>query len=104
MAKKDDIKFTEEELNSIGELQNNYLRITNALGQVSVGRLNLDAQEQALRDELQSARQTEETLLNQITEKYGPGQLDPTTGVFTPAQEFEEPKEESEKEDSKKSK
>ena len=100
----ENIKFTQDELNSLGELQNNYLRITNALGQVSVGRLNLDAQEQALKDELQSARQTEETLLNQITEKYGPGQLDPTTGVFTPAQEFEEPKEESEKEDSKKSK
>ena len=101
----ENIKFTQDELNSLGELQNNYLRITNALGQVSVGRLNLDAQEQALRDELQSARQTEETLLNQITEKYGPGQLDPTTGVFTPAQEFEESKEESKsKEDSKKSK
>ena len=99
----ENIKFTQDELNSLGELQNNYLRITNALGQVSVGRLNLDAQEQALKDELQSARQTEETLLNQITEKYGPGQLDPTTGVFTPPEEFEEPKKESKK-DSKKSK
>ena len=96
----DDIKFTQEELDSIGELQNNYLRITNALGQVSVGRLNLEAQEQALRDELQSARQNEQTLLNQITEKYGPGQLDPTTGVFTPAQESEEESEEETEEDS----
>ena len=84
MAKKDDIKFTEEELNSIGELQNNYLRITNALGQVSVGRLNLNAQEQALKDDLESNRQNEQDILNSITEKYGPGQLDPTTGVFTP--------------------
>ena len=86
MAKKDDIKFTEEELNSIGELQNNYLRITNALGQVSVGRLNLNAQEQALKDDLESNRQNEQNILNTITEKYGPGQLDPTTGVFTPVE------------------
>ena len=86
MAKKDDIKFTEEELNSIGELQNNYLRITNALGQVSVGRLNLNAQEQALKDDLESNRQNEQDILNSITEKYGPGQLDPTTGVFTPVE------------------
>ena len=86
MAKKDDIKFTEEELNSIGELQNNYLRITNALGQVSVGRLNLDAQEQSLKDELESNRQNEQNILNTITEKYGPGQLDPATGVFTPTE------------------
>ena len=67
---------------------------------MSVGRLNLEAQEQALRDELQSARQNEQTLLNQITEKYGPGQLDPTTGVFTPAQESEEEFEEETEEDS----
>ena len=89
MAKTDDIKFTEEELNSIGELQNTYLRITNALGQVSVGRLNLDAQEQALKDELESNRQNEQNILNSITEKYGPGQLDPATGVFTPTQDSE---------------
>ena len=82
----DDIKFTQEELDSIGELQNNYLRITNALGQVSVGRLNLDAQEQSLKDELESNRQNEQNILNTITEKYGPGQLDPATGVFTPTE------------------
>ena len=86
MAKKDDIKFTEEELISIGELQNNYLRITNALGNVSVGRLNLDVQEQALKDDLESNRQNEQNILNTITEKYGPGQLDPATGVFTPTE------------------
>ena len=85
----DDIKFTQEELDSIGELQNNYLRITNALGQVSVGRLNLDAQEQALKDELESNRQNEQNILNTITEKYGPGQLDPATGVFTPTEDSE---------------
>jgi len=90
MAKKDDIKFTEEELNSIGELQNNYLRITNALGQVSVGRLNLNAQEQALKDDLESNRQNEQDILNTITEKYGPGQLDPATGVFTPSEESDD--------------
>ena len=30
MAKTDDIKFTEEELNSLGELQNSYARISRA--------------------------------------------------------------------------
>ena len=85
----DDIKFTQEELDSIGELQNNYLRITNALGQVTVGRLNLDAQEQALKDELETTRQNEQNILNGITEKYGPGSLDPATGVFTPTEDSE---------------
>ena len=82
----ENIKFTQDELDSLGELQNNYLRITNALGQVSVGRLNLDVQEQALKDDLESNRQNEQNILNTITEKYGPGQLDPATGVFTPSE------------------
>ena len=86
----ENIKFTQDELNSLGELQNNYLRITNALGQVSVGRLNLDAQEQALKDDLESNRQNEQDILNTITEKYGPGQLDPATGVFTPSEESDD--------------
>ena len=86
MAKTDDIKFTEEELSSIGELQTDYARINNAFGNVSVARLNLDAQEQALTDDLESNRQNEQNILNSITEKYGPGQLDPATGVFTPSE------------------
>ena len=84
MAKKDDIKFTEEELNSIGELQTDYARINNAFGQIAVARYNLDLQEDAVKNDLQETRQKEQDILNTITEKYGPGQLDPTTGVFTP--------------------
>ncbi len=34
--------------------------------------------------EFKSTRQKEQPLRNTITEKYGPGQLDPATGVFTP--------------------
>ena len=86
MAKKDDIKFTEEELNSIGELQTDYARINNAFGQIAVAKYNLDLQEDAVRNDLQETRQKEQNILNTITEKYGPGQLDPATGVFTPTE------------------
>ena len=86
MAKKDDIKFTEEELSSIGELQTDYARINNAFGQIAVARYNLDLQEDAVKNDLQEIRQKEQDILNTITEKYGPGQLDPTTGVFTPVE------------------
>ena len=92
----EDIKFTQDELESLGDLQSDYVRVTNALGQVSVGRLNLDEQEIALKEELQSTRQKEQKLLNEITEKYGPGQLDPQTGVFTPQPVEESAEEESE--------
>ena len=86
MAKTDDIKFTEEELSSIGELQTDYARINNAFGQIAVAKYNLDLQEDAVRNDLQETRQKEQNILNTITEKYGPGQLDPATGVFTPTE------------------
>ena len=86
MAKTDDIKFTEEELSSIGELQTDYARINNAFGQIAVARYNIDLQEDAVKNDLQETRQKEQDILNTITEKYGPGQLDPATGVFTPTE------------------
>ena len=85
----DDIKFTEEELKSLGELQNSYTRITNAFGQITISRSNLDLQEEALKDELETTRQNEQTILSGITEKYGPGTLVPATGVFTPTEDTE---------------
>ena len=39
-----------------------------------------------MRNDLQETRQKEQNILNTITEKYGPGQLDPATGVFTPTE------------------
>ena len=85
----DDIKFTQEELDSIGELQTDYARINNAFGQIAVAKYNLDLQEDAVRNDLQETRQKEQNILNTITEKYGPGQLDPATGVFTPTEDSE---------------
>ena len=81
----DQIKFTDDELKSLGDLQQSYQRVTNSFGQIAVARHNLELQESALKEEFENARKQEQTLLNQITEKYGPGQLDPNTGVFTPA-------------------
>ena len=83
---KEEIKFTQEELDSIGELQTDYARINNAFGQIAVAKYNLDLQEDAVRSDLQETRQKEQNILNTITEKYGPGQLDPATGVFTPTE------------------
>ena len=80
----EEIKFTEDELKSLAELQSSYQRITTAFGQIALSRHNLEVQEGGLKDEFEKTRQTEQSLLNTITEKYGPGQLDPATGVFTP--------------------
>jgi hypothetical protein len=96
MAKE--IKFTEEELKSLGDLQVKYNTVTNKFGQVAIAKLNFEKQKESIEDEefkiteeLESVRAEEQTLLNDITEKYGPGQLDPQTGVFTPSTEVKEP-------------
>ena len=81
----DEIKFTDEELKSLGDLQQDYQRITNSYGQIALAKHNLEEQEAAVKSEFENTRQQEQKLLNSITEKYGPGQLNPQTGVFTPA-------------------
>ena len=92
MAKE--IKFTEDELKSLGDLQGKYNTVTNKFGQVAIAKLNFEKQQESIEEEefkiteeLDSVRTEEQELLNVITEKYGPGQLDPQTGVFTPSVE-----------------
>jgi hypothetical protein len=89
MAKE--VKFKQEDLEKVQSLQQEYLRITNLFGQMKITQLNIEKQEQDLMNELDKVRESEQTVLNDITEKYGPGQLDPTTGTFTP---IEGPKDE----------
>ena len=81
----EEIKFTEEELKSLSDLQQSYQRITNSYGQIALAKHNLEEQEAPVKSEFENTRQQEQKLLNSITEKYGPGQLNPQTGVFTPA-------------------
>ena len=95
MAKE--IKFTEDELKSLGDLQGKYNTVTNKFGQVAIAKLNFEKQKESIEDEefkiteeLESVRAEEQTLLNDITEKYGPGQLDPQSGIFTPSTEVKE--------------
>ena len=97
MAKNDEVKFTEEELQSLNDLQVKYNTITNQFGQLAIAKLNLEKQTEVVNDqefklqeELNQAREDEQEILNDITEKYGPGQLDPQSGVFTPTTEIQQ--------------
>ena len=97
MAKTDEIKFTEKELQTLNDLQVKYNTITNQFGQLAIAKLNLEKQTEVVNDqefklqeELDQAREQEQEILNDITEKYGPGQLDPQSGVFTPTTEIQQ--------------
>ena len=87
-----EMKFTDEELQSLQTLQTNYQDKQVNLGQLSVQRILLNQQLEALEarqveveTEYEAVQQEERDIVQKLNEKYGPGQLDPQTGVFTPA-------------------
>jgi len=90
-------KFSEEELKSLQDLQTSYQQKQLQFGQLEVQRLlvtqQLDALDSAkaqLEVEYGEVQETERKLVQDLNKKYGPGNLDPATGVFTPAPVAEE--------------
>ena len=96
-----EIKFTEKELQSLQELSTKSNGITNRFGQLAIAKINLEKQSEAveeeefkLHEELENLKKEEQETLKSITDKYGPGSLDPQTGVFTPSVEVQSSEEE----------
>ena len=90
-TKSTEVKFTDDEMKSLQDLQTGYQEKTTALGQLSVQRIllnqqidNLDQRMETVEKEYKTLQQTEQDLVKKLNDKYGPGQLDPATGVFTP--------------------
>ena len=90
-------KFTDDELKSLQDLQNSYQGKQLQFGQLRVQRLLVQQQLDAIDDteaklevEYSEVQETERKLVADLNEKYGPGNLDPATGVFTPAPAAEE--------------
>ena len=99
MAKKtkvvesSEMKFSDDELQSLQDLQNGYQEKQAMLGQLAVQRIivgqqmdGLEARQTELETEYEAVQQEERDLVQKLNEKYGPGQLDPQTGVFTPTE------------------
>ena len=96
-------KFSEEELKSLQDLQNSYQGKQLQFGQLRVQRLLVQQQLDAIDDteaklevEYGEVQETERKLVESLNKKYGPGNLDPATGVFTPAPVDEEAEETTE--------
>ena len=90
--KVEEIKFTDDELKSLADLQQRYTNGQSSFGQLKVRKLllnqelrALDEAELKLETEYTQTQQDEQKLVAELNEKYGPGNLDPNTGVFTPA-------------------
>ena len=92
----EEIKFTDEELKSLSELSQGYQNIQSAFGQLRVLKILLEQQKESLEEaevkmeaDYAENQQKERDLVKELNDKYGPGQLDPQSGVFTPTPEVQ---------------
>lgn len=88
---KDPIKFTQEELNELNQIQMEYQEKTLIFGQMYLDRLVLDEKYKQLADaesnyrkEYEQVQKKEEEWLTKITTKYGEGRLNIASGTFIP--------------------
>ena len=86
------IKVEEKELQDVRDLRNNYQQIIVQLGQIELQLNDLNSaakQVQHSKDELltryEELKISERSKLEELNKKYGIGDLNVETGVFTPA-------------------
>lgn len=84
-------KFTEDELQSIRAIQEEYSMVGIQLVQLKLARKSseeylaaLEQEEQRIVEQIESISTKEKQLTESLNEKYGIGSLDMTTGEFTP--------------------
>jgi hypothetical protein len=87
----EEIKFTEEEVGQINQLRSDVQGVFIQLGQLSIERKRrideLDEIELGLQQKHQEYVVQEQELFKTLNEKYGDGNYDPNTGIFTPIQQ-----------------
>jgi len=85
------VKFTEDELQNIRAIQEEYSMIGIQLVQLKLARKSseeylaaLEQEEQRIVEQIEGISTKEKQLTEALNEKYGIGSLDMTTGEFTP--------------------
>lgn len=86
------VKLSEQEVQKLQELQNNYAEITAQLGQIKIESIILNEQvkrlselENSLTTKYLSIQNDEESFAKSISEKYGDGEINIETGEFLPS-------------------
>ena len=84
-------KFTEQEMQSIKEVQEKYSQIGVQLVQIKLAKKNsedylkqLESQESEITEAILKLNKEEKELADTLNEKYGVGSLDMESGEFTP--------------------
>lgn len=87
---EEQIKFTEEEVKEINDLRFEVGSVFTQLGQIQIEKRKrleeLKQNETSLLEKYTELVAKEDVLFKGLNEKYGDGDYDPNTGIFTPIQ------------------
>jgi len=76
--------LTQEEIQSLKELQNNQLELVTSLGELEYKISVLESQKQFLKNQIVKQIESETKIGKELQEKYGDGNIDLEKGEFTP--------------------
>ena len=77
------IQLAPEELSKLQDLNNKVADIVASLGQIEIQISLLKENKRSLLDSFAQIQQDQEVLAQELTQKYGDGKIDITTGEFT---------------------
>ena len=77
------IKLSQEELDTLNQLQETQNNVINSLGQVEYNIQLLELQKEKLITSIEELQQTESKIGKDLMEKYGNGSIDLSSGTFT---------------------
>jgi|694.fasta_scaffold06460_17 hypothetical protein len=83
-------KLSQEELQSIQQLQEKNRAIVIEFGEVELIKLNLERRVENAKKFLAELREEENTFGKELSDKYGDGTVDLSTGEFVPAPKTED--------------
>ena len=82
-------KLTQEELQTINELQQKNNAVVSELGQIELTRMAVESRRANAEAYLAELRKEEEAFGKELSDKYGTGSIDLASGEFVPTPEAE---------------
>jgi len=83
------IKFSEEELSKLKDIQTEFANIVSNLGQLEAQIININNQKGFLIEKYNEIQTNQNKLAQEFSAKYGTGTLDLETGEFVPQEQTE---------------
>jgi hypothetical protein len=80
-------KIRDEQLQKMNELRGKYNELVFIIGQNQIRQKELKLEEESMYIELEKLNSEEQTFFSDLQKEYGDGNLDTTTGEFTPKQQ-----------------